>query len=258
MKKTRSKVWDQICDIITIGWRQLIRYQKLKEKVNSSSHRLNQFDHEMQNKVNNAKDMLIALEELTLDQLETIGIRDRAAHMKSIHRVIRKAALIEESRALTKELGIFCHKYRERFEKCFTLGLPAIFSRSRDIYDEEVYLQRLHITMREDHDIFKSIPGQVEARDINLVLKSSYDILFGLKEIFREKEQPEYKRGAELCLLGDVAEEFKYPMGKEWHLLLHCVRVYKQNMGIHDPPLPHQQVEASSQAQDTTKGISTA
>ena len=52
--------------------------------------------------------------------------------------------------------------------------------------------------MREDHDIFKSIPGQFEARDINLVLKSSYDILFGLKEIFKAKEQPEYKRGAEL------------------------------------------------------------
>ena len=41
-------------------------------------------------------------------------------------------------------------------------------------------------------------------------------------------------------------------MGKEWHLLLHCVRIYKQNRGIHDPPLPHQQAEASSQAQEVT------
>ena len=41
-------------------------------------------------------------------------------------------------------------------------------------------------------------------------------------------------------------------MGKEWHLLLHCVRVYKQNRGIHDPPLPHQPAEASSQVQEVT------
>jgi hypothetical protein len=105
--------------------------------------------------------------------------------------------------------------------------------------------------MRGDNDIFKSISGRVEAKDINLVLKSSYQILFSLKKIFKDKDQPEHIKGAELSLTVDIAEEFKYPVGKEWNLLLHCVRVHKQNLGIYVPPLTSQQEGSSSQPEVT-------
>jgi len=167
----------------------------------------------MQNRVNIAKDMLIALEELSTRELEAIGVQSCFTQMRSAHRILRKAALVEETRAFTKEVGVQCHDYRTRFDKCFALGLPGLFSSSGDIYDEDVYLQRLHIIMRDDSTM-KSIKRQVEARDINKILKNCYDILSGLKEAFKSKNQPEYKKGAELCLAVDIAEEFRYPLGK--------------------------------------------
>ena len=168
----------------------------------------------MQDRVDITKNMLIALEELSAGELEAIDIQSRSAQMRSAHRILRKAALVEETQALTKEVGVQCHDYRTRFDKCFSLSLPGLFSGSGDIYDEDVYLHHLQ-TIIKDESALNSITKQVEAKDINQILKKCYDILSGLKEAFKSKNQPEHSRGAELSLAATTAEEYRYPLGKE-------------------------------------------
>lgn len=66
------------------------------------------------------------------------------------------------------------------------LGLPSPFSGSGDIYAEDVYLHRLH-TILKDESALNAIMKQVEAKDINQILKSCYDILSDLKEAFKSE-----------------------------------------------------------------------
>ena len=147
--------------------------------------------------------------------------------MRNVHKVLWKAALIEETRTLTKELSIQCHNYRVRFEKSSILGLPSLFYGSGDIYDEDVYLHHLQ-TIIKDESALNSITKQVEAKDINQILKNCYDILSGLREAFKPADQLDYSRGAELSLAAITAEEYKYPLRREWNILTQCVKVHRQ------------------------------
>ena len=83
-------------------------------------------------------------------ELEAIGIENRITQMRNVHRILWKATLVEETRALTKELNFKCHNYRARFDKCAMLGLPSLFSGSGDIYAEDVYLHHLHTILRDE------------------------------------------------------------------------------------------------------------
>ena len=62
LKQARHKVWTQICDVVEKGWDQLLKYQELKEQVVSANHKLRQLDHKMENRVDTAKKILVALE----------------------------------------------------------------------------------------------------------------------------------------------------------------------------------------------------
>ena len=95
--------------------------------------------------------------------------------MRNVHKILERAALVEKTRALSKELGKQCYDYRSRFDKCVRLGLPALFSARGDIYEEPVYLLRVQVIMKDEF-VFDKIPKHVEGRDINQILKNCFDI----------------------------------------------------------------------------------
>ena len=132
LKQARHKVWTQICDVVEKGWNQLLKYQELKEQVVNANQKLRQLDHEMENRVDTAKTMLAALENLSNHELAVIGIENRITQMRNIHKILRKVALVDETRTLVKELSMQCHNYRARFDKCLMLGLPSIFAGTGD------------------------------------------------------------------------------------------------------------------------------
>ena len=165
--------------------------------------------------------------------------------MRSVHRVLKKVKLIEDTRDLAQEFSKQCRIYRGRFDKCVRLGLPSFFTGTGDIYDEDVYLGRIRNIMKDDTALDK-VHKPIEAKDINQILKSCFDILSHLKEAFKPKNPPEYARGADLSLTSSLAEEFKYPLGKEWNLLAACLKLHKQNTGALEDPAAHTQGESSS------------
>ena len=194
----------------------------------------------MENRADTAKKMLAALEKFSDHELRVIGIENWVMQMRNIHKILRKAALVEEIWTLAKELSKQCHDYRARFDKCSMLGLPSIFAGSGDIYAEDIYLHHLQSIVK-DESALNAITKQVEAKDNNQTLKSCYDILSGLKNAFKSVDQPEYARGAELSLAATTAEEYKYPLGKEWNMLTQCVKVYRQKTEAQkDPDAPQQ------------------
>ncbi len=89
-----------------------------------------------------------------------------------------------------------------------------------------MYLYKLQ-AIRKNETTLNVITRQVEARDMNQALKSYYEILTGLKYIFLMPNQPDYMKESELCLSANTVEEYKYPLGKEWNLLINCVKAYK-------------------------------
>ncbi len=72
--------------------------------------------------------MLSALEKLTEEDLTTLGITRRIGQMRSVRKIIRKKALMEETWTMAGELGRQCQEYGERFDKCQSSGLPSIFN----------------------------------------------------------------------------------------------------------------------------------
>lgn len=69
--------------------------------------------------------------------------------MRNVHKILERLALIEKTRALAKDLAKQCHYYRARFDKCFKLGSPSFFSAVGDIYDEDVYMLRIQVIMKD-------------------------------------------------------------------------------------------------------------
>ena len=99
--------------------------------------------------------------------------------------------------------------------------------------------------MKDDSALDK-VHKPIEAKEMNLILKSCFDILALLKEAFKPKNPLEYTRGAELSLTATLAEEFRYPIGKEWNLLTACVSLHKQNTGATEAPTAQVQGESST------------
>ena len=116
----------------------------------SANQKLKQLDHEMVNKADTTKEMLVALEHLSDKELSLLGVNSRITQMRSVHRVLKREALIKDIRTLAQELSKQCRNYRARFDKCVKLGLPSPFTGSGDIYDEDVYLGRIRIIMKDD------------------------------------------------------------------------------------------------------------
>lgn len=52
-----------------------------------------------------ARNMLVALEMLSDGELEVIGVENHITQMRNVHKILRKVALVEEARTLTKELS---------------------------------------------------------------------------------------------------------------------------------------------------------
>lgn len=96
-----------------------------------------------------------------------------------------------------------------------------------DIYEEETYLHQIEVAM-DDESIFAKVSKHVRGKDIIQVLKGCFDLLSGLKTAFKPKYPPQYARGAELGLITASAEEYKYPLLKEWQVLLSCVKVHNR------------------------------
>lgn len=80
----------------------MLKYQELKEQVRSANQKLQQLDQEMKDRVDIAKNMLAALEMLSDGELEVINIENHITQMRNAHKILRKAALVEETRTLTK------------------------------------------------------------------------------------------------------------------------------------------------------------
>ena len=97
LKQARQKVWTHICDAVTKGWNQLLKNKELKEQVVSANQKLWQLDHEMENRVDRAKKMLAALENLSDKELRVISIENRFTQMRNIHKILQKEALVEET-----------------------------------------------------------------------------------------------------------------------------------------------------------------
>lgn len=129
--------------------------------------------------------------------------------------------------------------------KCVRLGLPAFFSASGDIYEEAVYLLSIQVIIK-DESVFDQTPKRVEGKDINQILKNCFDILSSLKIAFKPKNPPQYARGAELSLAATSAEEYRYPLGKEWNLLTACIKVHKHRTVDPQAKITPQQGESSS------------
>lgn len=227
LKDARFRIWEDIWDLLVKNWEQLYKYQELHEQVVAAHHKLRQLDKEMEGKADLAKEMLLALDDLSADQLEALGIHNRISQIRNVHRVLERGALVEKTRSLVKTLGNQCHDYRARFDKCVKLGLPALFSASGDIYKEAVYLLRIQVVMK-DGSVFDKVPKYVGGKDIKAILKNCFDILSGLKTAFKPKNPPQYAKGAEISLAAATAEEYRYPLGKEWNLLTTCLKLHTQ------------------------------
>lgn len=61
----------------------------------STNQKLRQLDHEMENKKDVEKEMLVALESLFDRELLVIGIENQVTQMRNVHKVLKRAALIE-------------------------------------------------------------------------------------------------------------------------------------------------------------------
>ena len=104
---------------------------------------------------------------------------------------------------------------------------------------------RIRIIMK-DHTVLDKVHKPIDAKDMNQILKNCYDILSHLKDVFKLKNPPEYGKGAELGLTASLAEEFRYPLAKEWNVLTACLRLHKQNTGAIEVPTTQSQGESSS------------
>lgn len=118
LKDARHRVWGDIWDVIVKGWNQLMKYQEIQEQVVSAHQKLRQLDREMEGKADTTKEMLAALEHLSVQDLALIDIESRITHMRNVHKILERAALVEKTRTLSKELGRQCYDYRSRFEMC--------------------------------------------------------------------------------------------------------------------------------------------
>lgn len=123
--------------------------------------------------------------------------------------------------------------------------MTSPFSGSGDIDAEDIYLHCIQVIMKYEA-VFDTIPKKVEAKDINQILRSCFNILSSLKDAFKPENLSEYARGAKLSLAATTAEEYRYPLKKEWHLLALCVKLHKQNIGTYEAPVAPQQGESSS------------
>jgi hypothetical protein len=225
--------------------------------VIAARHKLRQFDKEMEDKADTAEELLVALDNLSRDQLEALNIHDRIAQLRNVHRVLERSALIEKTRSLVKVLGDQCHDYRARFDKCVRLGLPALFSATGEVYEEAVYLLRLQVVMK-DNSVFDKVPKYVGGKETKAVLKDCFDLWSSIKIAFKPKDPPQYARGAEISLAAATAEEYKYPLKKEWNLLLACLKVYTQKtIGLSAEVTPQQGESSQGQKQATDQTILT-
>lgn len=155
--------------------------------------------------------------------------------------------LMDETRFLSQDLSRQCRNFRAKFDKSVRLGFPSPFTGTGDIYAEDVYMGRIRIIMK-DHTVLDKVHKPIDAKDMNQILKNCYDILSNLKEVFKMKNPPEYGNGAELDLTASLAEEFRYPLAKEWNLLMACLKRHKQNTEPAEVPTTSQQGESSSAA----------
>lgn len=105
LKDARHKVWNDIWEVIVKDCDQLMKYQELQEQVVSAHQKLRQFDQEMEGKADTAKEMLAALENFPSQELMVLNIHDWILHLRSVHKVLERAALVEKTRTLSKELG---------------------------------------------------------------------------------------------------------------------------------------------------------
>ena len=84
--------------------------------------------------------MLLALQNLMDEDLQTIQVTNRGQQINNAHRLRRKVEMVNETCELSRDLARQCQEYVQRFEKCVPNGMPFIFYSNNDLVDQDRFI----------------------------------------------------------------------------------------------------------------------
>ncbi len=173
-------------------------------------------NQEIGNKDETTKAIISSFEDMLESDLQALGMFNRVGQLRSATKIIHKKVLMEEVKVMVNTLARQCQEYSERFTRCHDSGLPHIFDANGDVYARENYMYKLEIT-RKDEAFLNVIVGEMGAKDVNLAVKNNYEVVTSLRYVFADPIRPSYQKCVDLSLTTNNAEEYKYPLKKEWN-----------------------------------------
>ena len=105
MKNSRYHLWMDIKDLVVREWNQLTEYQEARTQVSNTSSRIATLDMSLNQQGENANNILLALQNLTDEDLQTIQVTNRGQQIKNAHRLRRKVEMVNETRELNRDLA---------------------------------------------------------------------------------------------------------------------------------------------------------